>query len=135
MTVQLTQNHVEVGMTVADIAASLAFYRDTLGFTAVAEVPLEWGGTLHILRMGDAVVKLADNHDTPTTRHPAGGATGATGTRWITLWVADVADVLAQCEAAGRPIPVPLNENYPGIKFGMVEDPDGTWIEFVETTA
>jgi hypothetical protein len=85
--------------------------------------------------MGDAVVKLADNHDKPTTRHPAGGLTGATGARWITLWVADVADVLAQCEAAGRPIPVPLNDNYPGAKFGMVEDPDGTWIEFVETTA
>jgi catechol 2,3-dioxygenase-like lactoylglutathione lyase family enzyme len=135
MAVQLTQNQVEVGMTVADITASLAFYRDTLGFAAVAEVPLEWGGTLHILRLGDAVVKLADNDDKPTARQAAGGATGATGTRWITLWVSDVADVLAQCEAAGRPIPVPLNANYPGVKFGMVEDPDGTWIEFVETTS
>lgn len=132
MALTLTQNRVEVGMTVADIDMSLAFYRDTLGFTEAAQIPLEWGGVLHVLQLGEAVVKLAANDDVPVSGNPPGGATGGTGLRWITFWITDVAAAVAACAAAGRPIPVELNTSYPGIAFAFVEDPDGTWIELVQ---
>jgi catechol 2,3-dioxygenase-like lactoylglutathione lyase family enzyme len=130
---ELTQNHVEVGLSVADIERSLAFYCGTLGFTVAAQMPVDWGGTLHILRLGDAVVKLAINDDVPAAANPGGGAVGATGLRWISFWVTDVQAVVDQCRAAGATVPGEVNADYPGVKFAMVEDPDGNWIELVET--
>jgi catechol 2,3-dioxygenase-like lactoylglutathione lyase family enzyme len=135
VTIELTENHVEVGITVSDIAASLSFYCETLGFVEVATMPVEWGGTLHMLRLGDAVIKLASNDEIPKEANPPGGAAGATGLRWITLWVKDLDGVVDACSRANRPIPGPINSNYPGVKFAMVEDPDGNWIEFVEALA
>lgn len=36
MTVQLTKDSIDLGIVVRDAEASLAFYRDTLGFTPAA---------------------------------------------------------------------------------------------------
>jgi catechol 2,3-dioxygenase-like lactoylglutathione lyase family enzyme len=129
----LTQNHVEVGLTVGDIDRSLAFYTETLGFAEVAAMPVGWGGTLHILRSGDAVIKLAENDSVPSATNPSGGPTGGVGLRWFTLWVSDVDAVVAECAAGGGSIAEPVNNDYPGVKFAMIADPDGNWIEFVQT--
>ena len=132
MALELTQDHVEVGLTVTDIARSLAFY-SALGFAEVAAMPVGWGGTLHILRLGNAVIKLVQNDVAPSAANPPNGPTGGFGIRWITLWVKDLDAVVAGCQASGGTVPEPINTDYPGVKFAMVGDPDGNWIEFVES--
>jgi catechol 2,3-dioxygenase-like lactoylglutathione lyase family enzyme len=129
---ELVNNYVEVGLTVSDLERSLAFYRDLLGFQPVAEVPLGWGGTLHILRHGDAVVKLGTHDATPSAKNPPGGPQGGVGLRWITFWVRDVVGLVGAISSAGYDVPGPVNADYPEVKFAMVADPDGNWIELVE---
>ena len=45
-----------------------------------------------------------------------------------------LAEMMDACQAAGVTITVPESEIRPGVSIGMVEDPDGNWVEFVQTT-
>ena len=51
----------------------------------------------------------------------------ATGLRYVTLTVSNLADVIEECRAAGVSVavPAPITEVRPGVTIGMVEDPDG----------
>ena len=54
------------------------------------------------------------------------------GYRYWTMRVSNLSEVMAECEAAGAEIVVPVTEVRPGVTIGMVTDPDGNWVEFVE---
>ena len=54
--------------------------------------------------------------------------------RYFTIAVDDIAAAVADCEAAGTPIVWPLREIRPGVTIAMVEDPDGSWVEFIQTS-
>ena len=41
--------------------------------------------------------------------------------------------LVEQCAAAGCPVPVAPREIRPGTRIAMVEDPDGNWVELLET--
>ena len=41
-------------------------------------------------------------------------------------------EVLSAVQAAGQKIVRPRTEVRPGVVFGMVEDPDGNWVEFIQ---
>lgn len=75
---------------ITDSDTSLAFYRDLLGFSHVADTPMPIadGGTMHRLNCGESLIK--------------------------------------------RAIAVPISEVRSGVTIGMVEDPDGNRVEFVE---
>ena len=48
--------------------------------------------------------------------------------------VNNLSEIMAYCEAAGVNIVEPITEVRPGVTLGMVEDPDGNWVEFVTYT-
>jgi len=62
------------------------------------------------------------------------GIVGATGFRYFTMIVSNLAEIMEQCEAAGCKIAVKMREARPGVTIGMVEDPDGNWVEFVQNS-
>ncbi len=133
MGVQLAKSAIDLGIVISNSERSLAFYRDLLGFEHVADIPmpLGGGGTMHRLNCGDTLIKLVKFDDNPE-RAGSGGITGATGLRYFTMIVSNLAEIMAACEAAGAPVAVPITEVRPGVTIGMVEDPDGNWVEFVE---
>lgn len=135
MTVKLAKSAIDLGIIIRDSERSLAFYRDLLGFEHVADVPmpLGGGGTMHRLNCGDTLVKLV-KYDQVPERDGSGGITAATGLRYFTMIVSNLAEIMAELEAAGVPVAVPITEVRPGVTIGMVEDPDGNWVEFVETS-
>ena len=135
MTVKLAKSAIDLGIIIRDSERSLAFYRDLLGFEHVADVPmpLGGGGTMHRLNCGDTLVKLVKYDEVPE-RDGSGGITAATGLRYFTMIVSNLAEIMAELEAAGVPVAVPITEVRPGVTIGMVEDPDGNWVEFVETS-
>jgi catechol 2,3-dioxygenase-like lactoylglutathione lyase family enzyme len=47
MAVALTKDSIDLGIVVRDAEASLAFYRDTLGFTDAGTMPMPGGGTMY----------------------------------------------------------------------------------------
>ena len=41
---------------------------------------------------------------------------------------------LDACRAGGYKVPVEPREIRPGVTIAMVEDPDGNWVEFLQTS-
>ncbi len=135
MTVHLAKSAIDLGIVIRDSDKSLSFYRDLLGFEHVADTPMSLGGggTMHRLQCGDTLLKLA-NLTTPPAGDGSGGVTAANGLRYFTMIVTNLAEIMAECEAAGVPIAVGITEVRPGVTIGMVEDPDGNWVEFVQNS-
>ncbi len=135
MTVQLAKSAVDLGIVISESERSLAFYCGLLGLEHVADMPMPigGGGTMHRVQCGDSLLKLVCFHTTP---QPAAGVgiNGALGFRYLTLIVSNLDQIMEACLAAGVTVAVPVTDLRPGIRIGMVEDPDGNWVEFVEST-
>jgi catechol 2,3-dioxygenase-like lactoylglutathione lyase family enzyme len=130
--VQLTKDAIDLGIVIRDSEASLRFYRDTLGLEHVTDMEMPGGATMHRLNCGTTLVKLVKLAEVPAAANPPGGIGGGTGIRYFTLSVSNLADVLAACGDAGYKVVWKEREIRPGVRVGMVEDPDGNWVEFLQ---
>ena len=131
----ITKPGLDLGIVTNNGDAMLEFYRDVVGLKFEATMKLEAVGIgrMDRLRCNDSVLKLV----TPiaaVSAGPGGGIDGGTGMRYFTIAVDDIAAAVADCEAAGTPIVWPLREIRPGVTIAMVEDPDGNWVEFIQTS-
>jgi catechol 2,3-dioxygenase-like lactoylglutathione lyase family enzyme len=133
MAVQLAKPSIDLGIIVTDSEKALAFYVGLLGFEHQADTPMPigGGGTMHRLMCGESMIKLVKFDTNPPAAAP-GGLTGATGMRYFTMQVTNLSEMMAACDAAGAKVVVPESEIRPGTSIGMVEDPDGNWVEFVQ---
>lgn len=120
---------IDIGLVVADIKKSLAFYQDLLGLTKIGELPLPFGH-MHRLGFGDSFVKLVDPKTVPGTG--PSGLMGQLGFRYLTFQIPNIDEVCAACAAAGVPFEIPKQELMPGVTIAMVRDPDGNTVEFVQ---
>lgn len=123
---------MQIGIVPRDLARSLAFYRDVLGFSYVGGRPVIEGRTLHMFEVDGGVLKLLEQPTTanPPTPHVAGRFQGTTGLRWMTFDVEGIDDIVARC--VGRRFQLALTELRPGLKVCIVEDDDGNAVELVE---
>jgi len=135
MTVKLAKSAIDLGIVISDSDKSLAFYRDLLGFNHEGDIPMPAGGkgTMHRLNCGDTLVKLVKYDDVPSG-DGKGGITGATGYRYFTMIVSNLEEIMEQCIEAGVKVAIAVTEVRPGVTIAMVEDPDGNWVEFVQTS-
>jgi len=130
MSVNLTKDSIDLGIVTNDADVSIAFYRDVLGFEDLGEFPMP-GGTMRRLQCGTSTIKIVSMKRPPAAAAAPGGIGGATGYRYWTISVSNLAEIVAACEAAGAKIAVPITELRPGITIAIVEDPDGNWVEFL----
>jgi glyoxylase I family protein len=130
MSVSLTKDSIDLGIVTNDAVASIAFYRDVLGFEDLGEFPMP-GGTMQRLQCGTSTIKIVSLKRPPEATPAPGGIGGATGYRYWTISVSNLAEIVAKCEAAGVNVAIPITELRPGITIAMVEDPDGNWVEFL----
>ncbi len=129
---------VQIGIVVTDLVRMMDFYTDILGLTHFRDVPfgggeLFGGGTVKMLVLGDAGIKLLSFDEPLRLANPAGGlGGGATGLRYVTVEVDSVAATVDRCAAAGCSIPMPLFEFEEGAPVAVVEDPEGNWVELIQ---
>lgn len=133
MGAELTKDSIDLGIIVSDGAKALAFYRDTLGFEHVADTPMGGGGTMHRLMCGTSLIKVISGTN-PPAKAPPGGIGGGYGYRYWTISVSNLDELVAACEAGGYAVAVAPRKIRPGVRIAMVEDPDGNWVEFLEST-
>lgn len=134
MTVQLTKDSIDIGIVIKDSDASLKFYRDTLGFNHVGDMPQANGGVMHRLLCGTTLVKLVRPGAPLANNAAPGGIQGAYGYRYWTISVSNLEEITKTCEDAGYKVTVQPREIRPGVSISMVEDPDGNWVEFLKTS-
>jgi len=128
---QIVKDSVDLGIVVADAEAAVGFYRDVLGLEDLGANPMP-GGQMHRLRCGTSVIKIITTKRPTPAVAPPGGIQGATGYRYWTISISNLAEVVKACEAAGRKIAVPPTEIRAGVTIAMVEDPDGNWVELLQ---
>jgi catechol 2,3-dioxygenase-like lactoylglutathione lyase family enzyme len=132
--IEPSKDSVDLGIVTRDLAPMVAFYRDVLGLADLGESQTIVG-TMHRLACGTSAIKLVRPEPLPAATAPPGGVGAATGYRYWTISVPDLAAVLRACEAAGRPVVLPPTVARPGVTVAMVEDPDGNWVEFLQADA
>lgn len=132
----LRKNAIDLGIVVKDSATSLAFYRDLLGMEHAADTPMPGAmpATMHRLMCGDTMIKLVSYDETPGAEPASGGPSGATGLRYFTMQITNLAEVTQACAEAGVRVIIDQLEVRPGVTISMVTDPDGNWVEFVDDT-
>ena len=83
---------------------------------------------LHLLIAGEVMVKLMDVPGAPAG--PTGGIAAATGLRYLTFWVTNLHELLAELEDAGVEV---LRKPFEvaGTTAVLVADPDGNVVEFL----
>jgi catechol 2,3-dioxygenase-like lactoylglutathione lyase family enzyme len=133
MPATLTKDSIDLGIVVKDADAALRFYRDTLGFRDQGTMPMPGGGTMYRLLCGTSLIKLVALAQAPPATAPPGGIQGSTGYRYWTISLSNLDDVAAACSSAGYRLAVKPREIRPGIRIAMIEDPDGNWVELLET--
>ncbi len=133
MGVQLTKSAIDLGIVTADGEAALAFYRDTLGFRQEPDTPFPAGGTMHRLWCGDSLIKVVVPDKPPEARAAGGGIPAATGYRYWTISVSNLSELVQSCRDGGYRVRVDATEVRPGVTIAIVEDPDGNWVEFLQT--
>ena len=137
---QTSVNHV--GLTVSDLDASVAFYRDVVGMSMQLP-PYRTGGDwfdaltgnsgavieVAMLRAGSLVLQLVQYHE---GGDPA-GMTGheRVGNVHLSIDVDDVAAKHASLAATHDPTPI-VELPFPGARSFYVGDPDGIPVEFIE---
>jgi glyoxylase I family protein len=127
MVAKISNPAVEVGIVVRDAPRALAFYRDTLGLPYLGD--LEFPGT-HMWRFqaGGSVVKLLEQ-DPPAAE---AGQTPTAGYSYLSLFVANLDELVAEVAAAGGTVAIPVTEFRPGARFAFVQDPEGNRIELLD---
>lgn len=133
MGVRLSKQAIDLGIVTTDGAAALAFYRDTLGFRQDPDTPFPAGGTMHRLWCGDSLIKIVVPDPAPPAKAAGGGIPAATGYRYWTISVDNLSELVETCRTAGSRIRVEPREIRAGVTIAIVEDPDGNWVEFLQT--
>jgi catechol 2,3-dioxygenase-like lactoylglutathione lyase family enzyme len=134
MGVNVAKDAIDLGIVTTNGEAMLTFYRDVLGFKHEGDIAMENVGikVMHRLWFGKSLIKLVVPVKDPGVPAAPGGIQGGTGYRYWTMTIHNLDEVLSAVQAAGQKIVRPRTEVRPGVVIGMVEDPDGNWVEFIQ---
>lgn len=135
MTARVTDAGVDIGVVTTNLEPMVIFYRDVLGFAPAGELSLPNGDVLYKFGCGASCMKILHTQRESPVVPPGREIPAAIGYRWATYWVTNIAEVVAECEAAGSALPLPIRVNTLGNLVAIVEDPDGNLVEFVESQA
>ena len=131
MGMNITKSAIDLGIVTTNGPAMLAFYQQVLGLKLQGEMPMPGGtGVMHRLLCGDSLIKLVVLPAVPAAA-PPGGIQGASGYRYWTITVSNLAEMVKACADAGTKVVMGEREIRPGVRIAIVADPDGNWVEFL----
>jgi catechol 2,3-dioxygenase-like lactoylglutathione lyase family enzyme len=138
--VDLQRPVLDIGLVVSNLNAALTFYRDKLGLKPTRQISLDTesarqagisqqGFDIQYLEFGEVNLKLVHFEASPSPA-PA-GADGATGFRYITMWVKDITATYNDWKAQGVDfLSAPIRRT-PDLQMVFIRDPEGNLIEIL----
>jgi glyoxylase I family protein len=125
---------VDLGIVIRSWAATKAFYCDLLGLEHTMDMPMpvSGSGTMHRVQAGGTTLKFVEFDTSPRTIVPGGPSQGI-GLRYLTIWVCNLLETVDAARAAGYRIGLEPLVPRPGITIVMIEDPDGNWVELLQS--
>lgn len=134
MSVDVQKAAIDIGIIARDIDAMMTFYGDTLGLEFEASIPMPGGGTMNRFKVGDSIIKVIELDPAAPADAAPGGIRGATGYRYWTITVGNLEASVQKAADAGAKIVVPAKEVREGVTIAIIADPDGNWVELLETS-
>ncbi|MGH9565901.1 MAG: VOC family protein, partial [Candidatus Angelobacter sp.] len=122
-------------LMVADMEASLRFYRDVLGCKVSQSVPENPPFVFAWMKRDDVDVFLNQRQTPQTGQHDPLAGRPIGGTLSMYVPVEGIADLLKNIEQNGVKIAIPLHQEFYGMKEFAVFDPDGYLIIFAEPSS
>ena len=87
---------------------------------------------MYRLWCGGSLIKIVVPQPSPDKCSERQGIAGAFGYRYWTMIVENLEGVMADCKAYGSEIITLITTIRPGVTIGIVIDPEGNLVEFVE---
>lgn len=134
MAVDIKKSAIDIGIIAKDIDAMMHFYGETLGLPFEVSIPMPGGGTMNRFKVGDSVIKVIELDPAAPGDAAPGGIRGATGYRYWTITVGNLEASVEKAAAAGAKVVVPAKEVREGVTIAIIADPDGNWVELLETS-
>lgn len=136
-----------LGICVSDVEASLAFYRDALGFELASELEVKGEPSDTLLRLRDVALRAVylrrDGLTIELLHYASPGHVGdgapramnALGLTHLSFRVPDLDAIVSDLEERGFPVLKDTRVDNPALHARVVfaTDPDGTLVELVET--
>ncbi len=88
---------------------------------------------MHRLMCGTSLIKVVSPEKPLEAKAARGGIQGAYGYRYWTISVSNLDEMSKSCADGGYRVVVEPREIRPGTRIAIVEDPDGNWVEFLES--
>ena len=119
---------VMANLYVADVAASVAFYRDLLGGTETFRTPAD-GPAVHVeLRLGDTIIAVSSRDEVEPQGLPAASAGHPLE---LVAWCDSADQAVSSLREAGVRVVVEPYGHAAGHRRAYVADPDGNWLALV----
>ena len=134
MTADIAKPGIDLGIVTRNAEAMLHFYVGILGLEKESSIPMPGGGgTMHRLQAGTSIIKIIELDPAPKEDAIPGGIRAATGYRYWTLWVDNLSTCVQACSAEGCKVVVAEKVVRPGVTIAIIADPDGNWVELLES--
>ena len=124
---------VTPNLVVKDVARSLAFYRDVLGFTVAMSVP-DAEPFVFVGLERDGVPVFLNDVKAASADHPSMASTPFGGTATMFFVITGV-DELHDAVKSKAPVVMALKTQFYGMREFAITDPDGHLITFAERVA
>ncbi|HEY1656981.1 MAG TPA: VOC family protein [Candidatus Sulfotelmatobacter sp.] len=119
-------NKLTPNLMVRNVEASMNFYKSVLGFQQTITVPEQAPYVFGAVTNG-GVELFFNEQKAVAAEYPALGAKPIGGSLTLFIEVEGIEDVLAAVKKSGAKIPMPLKDQFYGMREFAFEDPDG-WI-------
>lgn len=126
---ELTKDQVDVGLVPSNPDASVAYYRDVLGFRQLPSAELGGGLTQHRFALGGHLLKLNAYAEPPPAQK--GGVESAVGIRLLAFLLDDYDALLGRLREHGRKYSELIADRDAPFRVAFTNDPDGNALELV----
>ncbi|WP_086313071.1 hypothetical protein A5821_000655 [Enterococcus sp. 7F3_DIV0205] len=126
-----TFRNLQIGINPVNFEKSKTFYEEILELPYIGVLETN-GISLHRFSIDGSILKLLEAGIGSVEKNPLGGPTAATGLRWLTVTVSDLDRLFEKVSNAGIPVVAPISSDENGVRFAIVEDPDGIWVELLD---
>jgi uncharacterized glyoxalase superfamily protein PhnB len=113
-------------LVVRDVAASMQFYKNALGFEPAMKVPDEPPYVFGSVCAG-GVEMFFNDQKAVAEDYPALGSKPIGGSMTLFIEVEGIEEILARVQKAGAKVTMPLKDQFYGMREFAFEDPEG-WI-------
>jgi glyoxylase I family protein len=132
MAVQLQKQSLDAGIVTKNPQAAQRFYGEVLGLPLAGELEIPNYGLVRRYTVGDSTLRVFVPTAEPATEGSREGFASQTGIRYLTLSITNLEQVVAEVEAAGFRVPVPIRDLRPGVRVAQVEDAEGNTVELMQ---